>query len=80
MLNNCGHIFKYDKFIDWVSRNQSCPNCRYNFLANSQYSSYLNSESNERLILTRPQFRRFLVNHIFRSFNVRIIDYSEDHL
>ena len=44
-INGCGHIFNSKAINAWLITHQSCPNCRYNILSNSNIISYNVQES-----------------------------------
>jgi hypothetical protein len=44
-INSCGHIFNSKAINEWLITHQSCPNCRYNILSNSNIISYDVQES-----------------------------------
>jgi hypothetical protein len=68
IINNCGHIFFKNALHNWYKRHYSCPNCRYNFLENTNLIRYTSRDNSSRLLLTHEQFRNFLANNIVNSF------------
>ena len=64
VINHCGHVFKYLPLKRWLYRNQTCPNCRYNILSNSDLIEYTNPRTNENMFLYRDEFRYFLAYNI----------------
>lgn len=44
-INSCQHIFNSKAINDWLINHQTCPNCRYNILTDSNIISYTNQES-----------------------------------
>ena len=44
-INGCGHIFNSKAINEWLITHQSCPNCRYNILSDSNIISYSVQES-----------------------------------
>jgi hypothetical protein len=44
-INGCGHIFNSRAINEWLLTHQSCPNCRYNILSDSNIISYSIQES-----------------------------------
>jgi len=65
VFNNCKHIFKYEALISWLVREQTCPCCRANILANTNLISYKDDETGQQLILTLTQFSRYLIRDLF---------------
>ena len=45
-INGCQHIFNSKAINDWLINHQTCLNCRYNILTDSNIISYTNQESN----------------------------------
>ena len=68
IIDNCGHIFKYDSLLNWLIRHQSCPNCRHSVLTDTNLIRYTDTETNERLYLTNSQFRRHVLRRVFGNF------------
>ena len=68
IINNCGHIFYTNALHNWYKRHYSCPNCRYNFLENTNFIRYTTRDNTSRMLLTQEQFRNFLANNIVNSF------------
>ena len=68
LINNCGHIFNYDSLLNWLIRHQTCPNCRYSVLSNTNLIRYTNTDSDERLYLTNSQFRRHVIRRVLSNF------------
>ena len=68
IINECGHIFKTHHIINWLKQHQTCPNCRYNILTNSNIIKYINSE-NMNFFLYNNEFKLFLVSSIIESLN-----------
>jgi len=68
IIDNCGHIFKYDFLLNWLIRHQSCPNCRHSVLTDTNLIRYTDTETNERLYLTNSQFRRHVLRRVFGNF------------
>ena len=66
IINECGHIFKSHHIINWLKQDQTCPNCRYNILTNSNIIKYVNSE-NMNFFLYNNEFRFFLASNIIDS-------------
>lgn len=69
IIDNCGHIFKYDSLLNWLIRHQSCPNCRHSILIDTNLIRYTDTETNERLYLTNSQFRRHVLRRVFVNNN-----------
>ena len=80
IIDNCGHIFKYDSLLNWLIRHQSCPNCRHSVLTDTNLIRYTNTETNERLYLTNSQFRRYVFRCVFGNFLNRNSDGSSNVL
>ena len=80
IIDNCGHIFKYDSLLNWLIRHQSCPNCRHSFLTDTNLIRYTDTETNERLYLTNSQFRRHVLRRVFGNFLNRNSDSSRNVL
>ena len=80
IIDNCGHIFKYDSLLSWLIRHQTCPNCRHSILADTNLIRYLDTQTNERLYLTSSQFRRHLIRRIFGNIQNRNSDGSRNIL
>ena len=78
IINNCGHIFYTNALHNWYKRHYTCPNCRYNFLENTNFIRYTTRDNSARMLLTQEQFRNFLANNIVNSFfnNTNNIDSS----
>lgn len=68
IIDNCGHIFKYDSLLNWLIRHQTCPNCRHSVLTDTNLIRYTDTETNERLYLTNSQFRRHVLRRVFGNF------------
>jgi hypothetical protein len=68
IIDNCGHIFKYDSLLNWLIRHQTCPNCRHSVLTDSNLIRYIDRETNEGLYLTNSQFRRHVLRRLFGNF------------
>lgn len=68
IINNCGHIFKYDSLLNWLINHHTCPNCRHSILTDSNLIRYTDSGTNERLYLTNTQFRRHILRRLFGNF------------
>ena len=68
IIDNCGHIFKYDSLLNWLIRHQTCPNCRHSVLTDTNLIRYTDTETNERLYLTNSQFRRHVLRQVFGNF------------
>lgn len=68
IIDNCGHIFKYDSLLNWLIRHLSCPNCRHSVLTDTNLIRYTDTETNERLYLTNSQFRRHVLRRVFGNF------------
>tara|TARA_B110000444_G_scaffold204458_2_gene197321 strand:+ start:9479 stop:10177 length:699 start_codon:yes stop_codon:yes gene_type:complete len=64
VFNNCNHIFNYDALLNWIVRDQTCPCCRRNILANTNIISYVEPQTHENLFLTIPQFSRYLLGDL----------------
>ena len=80
-INNCGHIFNYDSLLTWLIRHQTCPNCRYSVLSNTNLIRYTDTDSNERLYLTNSQFRRHVIGRVLGNFfNNENVDNSRNTL
>lgn len=65
VFNSCKHIFNYDALISWLVREQTCPCCRSNILANTNLISYKDDETGQHLVLTLTQFSRYLIRDLF---------------
>jgi len=68
IIDNCGHIFKYDSLLNWLIRHQTCPICRHSVLTDSNLIRYIDRETNEGLYLTNSQFRRHVLRRLFGNF------------
>ena len=64
MINECGHIFNCCAIKKWLIQHQTCPNCRYNILTNSNIISYLNPETNKIIFLYRGEFKFYFALYI----------------
>ena len=64
MIKECGHIFNSCAIKKWLINHQTCPNCRYNILTNSNIISYLNPENDKIYFLYSSEFKIFLALHI----------------
>ena len=71
IINECGHIFKTHHIINWLKQHQTCPNCRYNILTNSNIIKYVNSE-NMDFFLYNNEFRFFFASNIMDTLFNRI--------
>ena len=80
IIDNCGHIFKYDSLLNWLISHQTCPNCRHSILRDSNLIRYTDTETNERMYLTNSQFRRHVLRRIFGNFSNRNSDGSSNVL
>ena len=80
IIDNCGHIFKYDSLLNWLISHQSCPICRHSVLTDTNLIRYTDTETNERLYLTNSQFRRHLLRRLFGNFLNRNSDGSSNVL
>ena len=65
VFNNCKHIFNYHAIINWLVREQSCPCCRSNILANTNLISYKDDETGQHYILTLTEFSRYLMRELY---------------
>ena len=65
LINNCGHIFKYTPLLQWLRSHETCPNCRYCILTNSNLIRYRDSHLNQRFYLTSQQFRIHVLDRLF---------------
>lgn len=68
VFNHCGHIFKKEPLNTWLLRHQTCPNCRFNILTNSNLIKYSTSNGSFKYFLTLDQFRHILANNIINRF------------
>lgn len=68
VIQRCGHIFKYESLVTWLTRHQTCPSCRFNILSTSNLIRYTDTFTNEQLFLTNSQFRRHFVRRLFENF------------
>ncbi len=80
IIDNCGHIFKYDSLLNWLISHQTCPNCRHSILRDSNLIRYTDTETNERMYLTNSQFRSHVLRRIFGNFSNRNSDGSSNVL
>jgi hypothetical protein len=64
MLKECGHIFNCCAIKKWLIDHQTCPNCRYNILTNSNIISYSNPDNNKQIFLYSNEFKFYLALHI----------------
>ena len=64
ILKSCGHVFNSCAIKKWLMQHQTCPNCRYNILTNSNIISYLNPDNNKIVFLYSNEFKFFLALHI----------------
>jgi hypothetical protein len=67
VFNYCGHIFKKEPLNTWLMTHQTCPNCRFNILTNSNLIKYSNSDETFKYFLTLNQFRELLANNIINN-------------
>ena len=65
-INYCGHIFNKDTLKNWLKHHQTCLNCRYNILTNSNLVSYRCSDNNN-YIFTPRQFRQYIATNVVNS-------------
>lgn len=68
VFNYCGHVFKKDPLNTWLLRHQTCPNCRFNILTNSNLIKYSSRSGSFKYFLTLDQFRYILANNIINRF------------
>ena len=68
VFNHCGHIFKKEPLNTWLLRHQTCPNCRFNILTNSNLIKYSTRNGSFKYFLTLDQFRHLLANNIMNRF------------
>ena len=61
-------IFFKNALYNWYRDHYNCPNCRYNFLENTNFIRYTTRDNSSRMLLTQEQFRNFLTNNIVNSF------------
>ena len=64
ILKSCGHVFNSCAIKKWLMQHQTCPNCRYNILTNTNIISYLNPDNNKIVFLYSNEFKFFLALHI----------------
>jgi hypothetical protein len=64
MIKECGHIFNSCAIKKWLIDHQTCPNCRYNILTNSNIISYSNPDNNKQIFLYSNEFKFYLALHI----------------
>ena len=50
-INSCEHIFNSKAINDWLVIHQTCPNCRYNILTNSNIICYSDLETGAKYFL-----------------------------
>lgn len=60
-INSCGHIFNTKAITDWLITHQTCPNCRYNILSNSNIISYNDQESNNTFFFNIDELLKYFV-------------------
>jgi hypothetical protein len=60
-INNCGHIFNSKAINSWLITHQSCPNCRYNILTNSNIISYTDQDSNNSFFFYTNELIKFFL-------------------
>ena len=66
-INGCGHIFNSKAINAWLITHQSCPNCRYNILSNSNIISYNVQESDTTFFFNIEDLIKFFC-FIHQSF------------
>ena len=66
-INGCGHIFNSKAINAWLLTHQSCPNCRYNILSNSNIISYNVQESDTTFFFNIEDLIKFFC-FIHQSF------------
>ena len=64
IIKECNHIFNSSAIEKWLLRHQTCPNCRYNILTNSNIISYMNPENNKQIFLYNGEFKFYLALYI----------------
>jgi hypothetical protein len=65
MIKECGHIFNSGAIKQWLIDHQTCPNCRYNILTNSNIISYSDPDNNNKTVfLYTNEFKFYLALHI----------------
>jgi hypothetical protein len=60
-INSCGHIFNSKAINEWLITHQSCPNCRYNILTNSNIISYNDQESNNSFFFKIDELLKYFL-------------------
>ena len=60
-INSCGHIFNSKAITDWLITHQTCPNCRYNILSNSNIISYNDQESNSNFFFNIDELLKYFL-------------------
>ena len=68
VFNYCGHVFKKEPLNTWLLTHQTCPNCRFNILTNSNLIKYSNRNESFKYFFTIEQFRYILANNIINRF------------
>jgi hypothetical protein len=63
-IKECNHIFNSNAIEKWLIRHQTCPNCRYNILSNTNIISYINPENNKQIFLYNNEFKFYLALYI----------------
>jgi hypothetical protein len=60
-INSCGHIFNSKAISDWLITHQTCPNCRYNILSNSNIISYNDQDNNNKLFFNIDELLKYFL-------------------
>ena len=58
-INGCGHIFNSKAINEWLITHQSCPNCRYNILSDSNIISYSVQDSDSTFYFSIEDLIKF---------------------
>jgi hypothetical protein len=59
IIKNCGHMFNPKAINEWLVNHQTCPNCRYNILTNSNIISYNDQDTNNKFFFNINQLIKF---------------------
>jgi len=59
VIKNCGHLFNPKAINEWLVNHQTCPNCRYNILTNSNIISYNDQDTNNKFFFNINELIKF---------------------
>uniref|UniRef100_A0A6C0DY94 RING-type domain-containing protein n=1 Tax=viral metagenome TaxID=1070528 RepID=A0A6C0DY94_9ZZZZ len=59
-INACQHIFNSQAINEWLITHQTCPNCRYNILIDSNIISYTDQESNVNYFFKADELLKYI--------------------